>query len=381
MAEQRDYYEVLEVSRDATPEEIKRAYRRLARKHHPDVNSGDEKAEARFKEINEANEVLSDPQKRANYDRFGHAAVNGNGAPGGYGDFGFKVDFGGFGDIFDMFFGGAGPTTRPQQVDTRGSDLRYDVQLTLEEVATGVDKTIRLTRLEACEVCKGSGAAEGSTTETCTVCQGSGQVRQRQQTFLGTQIVVGTCPRCEGRGTVITDPCKSCNGQGRTRRTSERTIHIPAGVDDGTRIRIPEEGEAGIRGGAPGDLFVVTYIKPHKAFERRGSDLWREISVSFTQAALGATIKVKTLTGEETLYVDKGTQTGDHYRLLEKGLPDPRGRRAGDLNVVVKVETPTKLSDKEKELLKQFAELRGEDVEIREEKGFFERVRDAFGGK
>jgi molecular chaperone DnaJ len=384
MADKRDYYEILGLSRTATQEEIKRAYRRLARKHHPDVNPGDKEAEARFKEINEANEVLSDPQKREMYDRFGHDAVNGGGAPGGYGGYGgFTVDMGGFGDIFDMFFGaGTRQTTRERTGPERGADLRYDLQLTLEEAATGVDKKIRLTRMESCQICHGTGAAEGSKPETCSTCHGTGQVRQQQQTFLGTQIRITTCPRCGGEGRIITNPCDECGGRGRVRRTSEKTIHVPAGVDDGSRIRIPGEGEAGMRGGPAGDLYVITYIKSHSIFERRGNDLWCEIPVSFTQASLGATIIVPMLVGEpEKLFIAEGTQYGEVYTLREKGMPDPHDRGKGNLNVVIKVQTPTKLSSEEKALLQQFAVLRGDDIEVHEEKGFFERVRDVLGGR
>lgn len=377
MAEKKDYYEVLGVSRTATADEIKKTYRRLARKHHPDVNPGDD--DARIKEINEAYEVLSDAEKRSMYDQFGHSAVNGGAGPG-YG--GFTVDFGGFGDIFDMFFGTGGRgAAREGSAVERGSDLRYDLELTLEEAATGVDKNIRLTRPESCETCHGSGAAPGSKPETCPMCHGAGQVRQQQQTFLGTQIRIAACPKCGGEGRIVTDPCKECGGQGRVRRTSEKPIHIPAGVDDGTRIRIPGEGEAGLRGGPPGDLYVITHVKPHKVFERRGNDLWREITVSFTQAALGATVKVGTLLGEESLNMAEGTQNGEVYTLRSMGMPDPRSNRKGDLNVVIKVKTPSRLSDGEKELLRRFAELRGENIEIHEDKGFFERVKDVLGGR
>lgn len=382
MADKRDYYEVLGVSKSADQDDIKKAYRRLARKHHPDVNPGDESADAKFKEINEAYEVLSDPEKRGMYDQFGHSAVNGgaNGYPPGYG--GFSVDFGGFGDIFDMFFGaGARQSTRERPVAERGSDLRYDLELTLEEAAAGVERKIRLSKLETCDVCHGSGAAEGGSVETCPTCRGAGQVRQQQQTFLGTQVRITTCPRCGGEGRIITNPCEKCGGQGRVRQTSEKTVQIPAGVDDGTRIRVPGEGEAGVRGGAPGDLYIVTFIKPHEIFERRGSDLWCEVEVPFTQAVLGATIKVKTLDGEENMHIAEGTQHGEVYTLRGMGMPDPRGRGRGDLNVIVKIKVPTRLSEDEKNLLKQLAEMRGEDIGSQEEKGFFERVRDALGGR
>lgn len=380
MAEKRDYYDVLGVERGASQDEIKRAYRKLARKHHPDVNPSDTEAETRFKELNEANEVLSDPEKRAMYDQYGHEAANGGG-PGGYG--GFTVDFGGFGDIFDMFFGAGGgrQSTRQRPVAERGSDLRYDLELTLEEAAVGVDKTIRITRPEPCGKCDGTGVGPGGKIETCSMCRGSGQVRQQQQTFLGTQVVVTTCPTCRGEGRTISSPCTECGGQGRVRKTSEKTVHIPAGVDDGNRVRVTGEGEAGVRGGPAGDLYVVTFIKPHEVFQRKGNDIWCEVPVTFAQASLGATINVRTLLDEQKLHISEGTQNEEVYTLREKGMPDPRGRRKGDLNVVIKVQTPTKLSDEQKDLLKQFAELRGENLEVHEEKGFFERVRDALGGR
>jgi molecular chaperone DnaJ len=379
MPDKRDYYEVLGVSKSSTTEDVKKAYRKLARKHHPDVNPGDGDAEDRFKEVVEAYEVLADPQRREMYDRFGHAAVNGPSGGPGPGDFGFNVDFGGLGDIFDMFFGaGQGQRARQKPASERGSDLRYDIELTLEDAAVGVEKTIRISRNEACGTCKGTGAAAGSKAETCQTCHGTGQVRQQQQTFLGTQIRVTTCPKCNGEGRTISHPCHECSGQARVRKTVERTISIPAGVDHGTRIRIPNEGDAGLRGGPTGDLYVITHIKPHSTFERRGNDIWCEIPVTFTQAALGAAIKVKTLTGEETLNMAEGTQSGEVYTLRGKGMPDVRGRMSGDLNVVIKVKTPTKLNDEQKELLRKLSEIRKESLDPVDEKGFFERVKDIF---
>jgi molecular chaperone DnaJ len=378
MPEKRDYYEILGVHRTASQDEIKRAYRRLARKYHPDVNHGDTEAEERFKEINEAYEILSDEEKRERYDRFGHAGVYGAPGPG---DFGFG-DFGGFGDIFDIFFGsGQSRTTRETTSAERGSDLRFDLDLTLEEAAVGVEKDIRITHFERCDACSGSGAAAGSRPETCPTCRGSGQVRQRQQTFLGVQISISTCPNCRGEGRVISHPCGECGGSGRVRKTVNISVKIPAGVDDGSRIRITGAGDAGYRGGASGDLYIITHIKPHAIFERKGNDIWCEIPIAFTQAALGATIKVRTLTGEETLNIDKGTQTGDVYTLHGKGMPDVHGRGQGDMNVVIKVEVPKNLTEEQRQLLRRLAELRGEQVEGAGEKGLFEKVKDALGGR
>jgi molecular chaperone DnaJ len=382
MPDKRDYYEILGVSQSATADEIKKAYRRLARQHHPDVNPNDNEAEERFKEIAEAYEILSDQQKRAAYDRFGHAGIN-----GGYEN---GVDFGagfsgGFGDIFDMFFGSGfgrqGATYERRPTAERGADLRYDLELTLEEVAAGVEKNIRISRLEECETCGGSGAREGSEPETCSVCHGAGQVRQQTQTFFGTSIRVGVCPRCRGEGKVVSDPCSDCGGQGRLRKTRERTVEVPAGVDNGTRIRLTGEGDAGVRGGPAGDLYVITFVRQHDVFERRGDDIWCEVPVSFAQASLGATIEVPVLGGFDTLSINEGTQSGDVYTLKGKGIPEINGRGTGDEKIIIRVETPTKLNDEQRELLKQFADLRGEKLVPPKEKGLFERVKDVFGGR
>ena len=371
MTEKRDYYEVLGISRNASESDVKGAYRRLARQHHPDVNPDDHHADTRFKEINEAYQVLSDPEKREVYDRYGHA-----GFEQGYGQ-----DFGDFGDIFDMFFGGATRTrARTRPAAERGSDLRCDVELTLEEAARGVDRALRVNRLEPCDACHGSGAQPGTSPETCTTCHGQGQVRQQQQTILGTQIRITTCPRCHGAGRVLGSPCQDCGGQGRLRRETEKTVEMPAGVDTGARIRLPGEGDAGLRGGPRGDLYIFTHVAPHDVFERRGNDLWCEIPISFALAALGGVIEVPTIDEKAELEVASGTQSGEVYALRGKGMPDPRGGRAGDLNVVLRVDTPTKLTDEQKELLRKFAESRGEQIREPEGKGFFQRVKDAFSG-
>lgn len=379
MASKRDYYEILGVSRNATQTDIKRAYRRLAREHHPDVNPDDKEAEQRFKEINEAYQVLSDPEKRAIYDRYGHAGMEQQFGPDfGFGDF---AGFGGFGDIFDMFFGGGGPrTTTRRTAAERGNDLRYDLEMTLEQAYTGMDAEISVTRMENCDACAGSGAQPGSHPETCNMCHGTGQVRQQQQTILGAQIRITTCPRCHGEGTVIGNPCQKCGGKGRNRRTSQQTVHIPAGVDTGTRIRIAGGGDAGLRGGPPGDLYVITHVKKHDQFERKGNDLWRQVQIGFPLAALGGTIEIDTLAGTEKLHVAPGTQPGEVYTLRGKGMPDPTGGPPGNLNVVIRVHVPTRLNDEQKALLRQFAASMGEEISNDHEKGFFERVRDAFSG-
>lgn len=377
MVEKRDYYETLGVSKNASQNEIKNAFRRLARKYHPDV-SKDDNAEARFKEINEAYQILSDPEKREVYDRYGHAGIDQS-----YGaDFGGFGDFSGFGDIFDMFFGGAGQRrTAGRPAAERGNDLRYDLNMTLEQAAHGMDATIRVTRMERCDVCHGTGAEPGTNPETCPTCHGSGQVRQQQQTILGTQIRITTCPRCHGEGRIVGTPCTSCHGQGKIRKTSEKTINIPAGVDHGARIRLSGEGDAGSRGGPSGDLYIIIHIPKHEIFERRGNDLWCETGISFALAALGGMVEVRTIDGTEQLSVAPGTQPGEVYTLRGKGMPDPMGGRTGDQNVVIRVETPTHLNDEQKTLLRQFAASRGEEIRETRDKGFFERVKDAFSGK
>ncbi len=376
MADKRDYYEVLGVSRDVGPNEIKQAFRRLAREHHPDVNAGDRKSETRFKEINEAYQVLSDPEKREVYDRYGHRGFE-QGQGGDYGGFG---DVGGIGDIFDMFFGaaGAGGAARSRSSAERGNDLRYDVELTLEEAAHGVSRTIRMSRMETCATCGGSGATPGSHPETCGVCHGSGQVRQQVQSFFGTQIRITACPRCHGEGRVVNTPCEDCSGQGRGRKTIERSVDIPVGVDNDMRIRLAGEGDAGRRGGPSGDLYIFTHVRRHDFFERRGSDLWCEMSVGVVLAALGGCIDVRTIDGSEQLNISPGTQPGETYKLKGKGMPDPNTGRVGDQNVVIRVQTPTKLNDEQRELLRKFAAMRGEEIREVHEKSFFERVKDAF---
>lgn len=376
MVNKKDYYETLGVSPNATQNEIKQAYRRLARQHHPDVNPGDNDADGRFKEINEAYQVLSDPEKRQVYDRYGHAGVD-----QAYGqDFGGFSDFGGFGDIFDMFFGGGPRGTTGRPTVERGNDLRYDVEMTLEEAAHGIEHKMRITRMETCDKCSGSGAEPGTNPETCPTCRGSGQVRQQQQTIFGTQVRIGACPRCHGEGRVIGVPCGQCSGQGRVRKTVDRTVSIPAGVDTGMRIRLSGEGDAGPRGGPSGDLYVVTHVRKHDFFERRDNDLWCQVSISFPLAALGGTIEVRTIDETEDLQVVPGTQPSEVYVLRGKGMPDPSGRGQGDLHVVLKVETPTHLTQEQQDLLRQFAELRGDEVREAHGKSFFERVKDAING-
>ncbi|MEP7211975.1 MAG: molecular chaperone DnaJ [Acidobacteriota bacterium] len=363
----RDYYEVLGVSRTATEVEIKKAYRTLAIQHHPDKNPDDHTAEEKFKECAEAYAVLSDAQKRASYDRFGHAAA---GAGAGAG---FDPGFSNIEDIFDLFgfgdmFGGRRGTRTSVQ---RGSDLRYDLEITLEDSATGKDEKLRIPRLETCGICKGSGAEEGSKPETCVTCSGSGQTRYQQGFFS----VMRTCPNCQGKGQIIRNPCKECKGDGRVEKEKTLDVKIPAGVETGSRLRVSGEGEAGVGGGPAGDLFVVLHVAEHETFERQGANLYSAVPLTFAQAALGAEIKVKTLDGEEDLKIPAGTQTGTVFRIKSHGMPALGGRGKGDLFVAATLITPKSLTKDQRKLLEQLAEV--EDTDFNDE-SFIEKVRNIF---
>ncbi len=367
----RDYYEILGVARGASAEDIKRAYRALAREHHPDVAHDKSKAEHRFKEINEAYEVLSDPKKRGQYDRFGYV---GNGAGADQGDFGFGQ--GSFGDIFDMFFGNVRGTAQPRRAGPeRGSDLRYDVEITLEEAFHGTTKEIVFDRLTQCETCKGTGATPGTMIVPCERCGGSGIVRTARQSPLGQIVTQSECARCGGEGHVIAQPCESCAGLGRRETEARLTVKVPPGVDDGSRIRIGGNGEAGTRGGPSGDLYVYLTITPHSLFKRNGRDTFADVPVTFTEATLGATIEVPSLAGEVELTLPAGTQSGTTVRLRGYGMPSVRGAQRGDHHVTVHVVVPTKLNKRQRELLEEYAIAAGDEIEDRT---FFERVKDAF---
>jgi molecular chaperone DnaJ len=369
-----DYYDILGVPRDADDTAIKRAYRQLARKYHPDVAEDKVAAENHFKEINEAYEVLSDAHKRANYDRFGHAGVNGGG--GGEGGFGpFAAE--GFGDIFDMFFGAArGGAQQRRNGPVRGSDLRYDIEITLEDAYAGTTREITFRHLATCATCKGSGAEPGTMIVSCDLCGGTGIQRQVRQTPLGQFVTQTTCGKCGGEGHLVPSPCPTCRGRGRVE--SERTLQvkIPAGVDDGSRIRIQGSGEAGLRGGGDGDLYVYLSVARHRLFKRDGLDLHTDVPITFPQAALGGEITVPSLDGDLPLQLNAGTQSGSTYRLRGRGMPSIRGGSKGDELITVHVVVPTKLGKRERELLEEFARVRGDSVE--EERSFFDRVKDAF---
>ncbi len=377
MTDKRDYYEVLGVSRTATEVEIKQAYRRLAREHHPDVNPGDSEAETRFKELNEAYQILSDGQKRQVYDRYGHGGINQQ-----YGGQAYNAEDFGFGDIFEMFFGGMGGATsqRGQRRTQKGNDLRVDLELTLEECSTGVKKTIEYQRLENCETCKGSGAKPGSQAATCPMCHGAGQVRQQQQTFFGTQVRITTCPRCHGEGKIIETPCEECQAHGRTRVKVEKEVEIPAGVDSGMRIRIPGAGDMGTHGGPAGDVYIFVRVAKHETFERRDNDIWSQISISFPTAALGGNMTVPTLWGEEEIRIHPGTQPGEVITLKGKGMPDPSSHRKGNHSILVGVKTPTDLNEEQKELMRKLADSMSDEQASSDAKSFFERVKDSISG-
>lgn len=371
----RDYYEILEVSKTANEQEIKTAYRKLAVKYHPDKNPDDPHAEEKFKECAEAYSVLSDAQKRAAYDRFGHSA-----AGAGAGGQGFGFDPNGFSnieDIFDLFgfgdmFGGQRGGGRGRSNVQRGADLRYDLEISLEDAAAGKEEKLRIPRLETCGECDGKGAEKGSSAETCITCQGSGQTRYQQGFFS----VMRTCPNCSGKGQIIKNPCKKCRGAGRVEKEKTLEVKIPAGVETGSRLRVTGEGESGVNGGPAGDLFVVIHVAEHEIFERQGANLYSAVPVTFSQAALGAEISVKTLDGEETLKIPAGTQTGTVFRIKSQGMPVLGGRGKGDLFVAATLITPKTLTKDQRKLFEQLAEI--EDVEFQDQ-SFMDKVRNIFG--
>jgi molecular chaperone DnaJ len=369
----RDYYEILGVGRNASNDEIKASFRKLARQHHPDVNKEDG-AEEKFKEINEAYGVLSDPEKRARYDRFGKEGLGNMG--GGFHD--YTADFS---DIFEEIFGGFGFSTgrRSRNSPRRGRDLQMQVTLTFEEAVFGVEKEIEFQREETCSRCNGSGAEPGTTPIRCSTCNGQGEVRQVRQTFLGQMVQATTCPTCNGRGETISSPCNTCQGSGLERKTVKKKIQIPAGVDGGTQIRLAGEGGPGIFGGPNGSLFLILDVRSHKFFKRRENDIILNLDINIAQAALGAEIEVPTLDGNEKLKIPSGTQSGKVFHIRNKGVPHLRRNGRGDQLVIVNVAVPTKLSKEQRELFEKLAESLGTTVKP-QEKGFLDWLNEALGG-
>ncbi len=372
----RDFYEVLGVDRNASPEDLKKAYRKLAMKYHPDRNPDNKEAEDKFKEANEAYEILSSPEKKQRYDQFGHAGVNGNGGGGfeGFGGGGGFEDI--FGDIFDMFGGGGFSSSRRRSGPQKGADIKYESTITFEEAAFGTEKTVEYYKNENCDKCSGTGAKPGTSKKTCVHCQGKGEIRYAQRTPLGQIVNVKTCPHCNGDGQLIEDPCPSCKGKGKIRKQKKIKVNIPAGVDTGMVIPIRGEGEPGVKGGPSGDFYVVIKVLPHNIFERNDLDIICEIPITFAQAALGDEMEVPTLEGKVKYKIAEGTQSGTVFRLKGKGVVSPRGYGKGDQYVKVIVEVPKKLSEKQKDLLKQFAAVSGEEVH-EQRKSFFDKVKDA----
>ncbi|ENS79273.1 molecular chaperone DnaJ [Brucella melitensis] len=371
-----DYYEALGVTRTADDKTLKAAFRKLAMQYHPDRNPDDPEAERKFKEIGEAYETLKDPQKRAAYDRFGHAAFENGGMGGGFGN-GFG-GAGGFADIFEDIFGEmmGGGRRRSNGGRERGADLRYNMEVTLEEAYAGKTAQIRVPTSITCDECSGSGAKPGSQPTTCTMCSGSGRVRAAQGFFS----VERTCPGCNGRGQIIKDPCEKCHGQGRVTQERSLSVNIPAGIEDGTRIRLAGEGEAGLRGGPAGDLYIFLSVKPHEFFQRDGADLYCKVPISMTTAALGGQFEVSTLDGTQTrVKVPEGTQNGKQFRLKGKGMPVLRQSVTGDLYIQIDIETPQNLSKRQRELLEEFEKLSSQENSPKST-GFFSRMKEFFEG-
>ncbi len=363
LAVKRDYYEVLGVTRQASNDELRSAFRKLAMEYHPDRNDGNPAAAERFKECSEAYGVLSDPEKRRGYDMFGHSGVGAGSAP----------DFGdlGFGDIFNTFFGGGG---RPRRRSTRGNDLRHDLTIEFEEAYTGVEREIEVSRLAGCSRCAGSGAAPGTSSETCGTCGGGGQVRRQAQSIFGTVVNIVACPTCGGEGRVVRTPCPQCHGQGRTEERKRLRVRIPAGVDTGSQIRLTGEGEVGLRGGSPGDLYVVIRVRSHQHHRRQDDDIVYELHVNFVQATLGDRIEVPSLDGPVELVLPPGTQYGQTFRLPGRGMPNVRSGRRGQQFVIVQVVVPKDYSAEQKALLRKVGGLTGKPQKV--SKGFFEKLRD-----
>jgi len=378
MPDKRDYYDVLGVSKSATEDEIKKAYRALAKKYHPDVNPGDKQAEASFKEAGEAYAVLSDAEKKRKYDQFGHAGVDpsyGAGGPGGYGGFGVE-DFD-LGSIFESFFGGGFGSTRSRNAPTRGETLSASVNVTFEEAAFGCSRDLNVQRVESCPSCSGTGAAKGTAAETCDKCGGTGQVKTTRQTALGMFQQTAACPKCNGKGKIIKTPCGDCGGAGYARKQRRITVKIPAGIASRQTISIKGEGSHGTNGGGPGDLHVTILVKPHPIFERDGTTVTCDVPVTLVEAALGAAIEVPTIDGNYTFNIPEGTQNGASFTIKNKGIPNLSGRGRGDQIFSVSVEIPRHLNDKQKQQLKDFGETLSPD-NFQKRKSFFDKVKGLF---
>lgn len=379
MADKRDFYEVLGLQKGDSDDEIKKAYRQMAKKYHPDLNPGDKEAEARFKEVGEAYEVLSDPQKKAMYDQYGHAGVDPN-FGGGYGPGGVNVDFGDIGDIFSSIFGGGfgggGRRSNPN-APRRGSDAAASVVIAFDEAAKGCKKKVNVQRISTCPDCGGNGAKKGTSPKTCPECNGTGQVSRQQRTPFGVMQTQSPCSRCRGQGKIIETPCPTCGGQGRIRKPEQVGINIPAGIDDGQVINIPGKGNAGVNGGPSGDLQIEVTVRPHPLFERDGFNIWYELPITFAQATLGAEVDIPTLDGKISYTIKDGTQPGDILRVKGKGIPYLNGRGTGDLLLKVTVEVPKSLSSEQKKLLQAFEEATGEKNYQKRSK-FFEKIKKGF---
>ncbi len=371
MSAKRDYYEILGVAKNASQDDIKKAYRQLARKYHPDVNKDDKNAEEKFKELSEAYTVLSDPGKRDTYDRFGHDAFDPTKNPG----FGGFEDMGGFGDLFDLIFGSSGGGRRrtgPQ----RGADREVRMDISFEDAVFGLEEEIEITRIENCDKCKGSGAEPNSKITKCPTCNGSGQVRTVQSTPFGRFETVRPCNKCHGEGTIIEKPCSTCRGSGKVRKNRKINVRIPAGIDTGSRLRIQGEGEEGIRGGRPGDLYITIVVRPHASFRRDGYTLIGTVAINFVQATLGAEVEIPLLGGAtHRLHIPEGTQPGDILTVKGKGIPHLHSSRIGDLKIMVEVKIPTKLTKRQKELLEEFYD----EIDKTGKKGIFDKFKDAMG--
>ncbi|MGE8206191.1 molecular chaperone DnaJ [Heyndrickxia sp. NPDC080065] len=372
----RDFYEILGLEKNASKEDIKKAYRKLSKKYHPDINKAEDAAD-KFKEVKEAYEVLSDDQKRDHYDRFGHTDPN-----QGFGGFG-DADFGGFGgfeDIFSTFFGGGSSRRRDPNAPRQGADLQYTMTLNFEEAVFGKETELEIPREETCDTCHGSGAKPGTKPETCSHCHGSGQLNTEQNTPFGKIVNRRVCNYCNGTGKMIKDKCRTCSGTGKVKKRRKINVKIPAGVDDGQQLRVSGQGEPGVNGGPAGDLYVVFHVREHEFFERDGDDIYCEVPITFSQAALGDEIEVPTLHGKVKLKVPAGTQTGTKFRLRGKGVPNVRGYGVGDQHIHVKVVTPTKLTEKQKQLLREFFEISG-PLPDEQHESFFDKMKKAFKGE